>query len=62
MDDAGRAHEHWTNMTNDEKKANWAAFEEVRNKLRARFNLFTDEEKNTHQATMDAYEAEIEPV
>jgi hypothetical protein len=62
MDDAGRAHEHWTNMTDDEKKANWAAFEEVRNKLRARFNLFTDDEKNTHQATMDAYDAEVEPI
>ena len=62
MDDAGRAHEHWTNMTEDEKKANWAAFVEVRDKLRARFDLFTDDEKAAHQATMDAYDAEVEPV
>lgn len=61
MDDAGRALEHWNAMDAADQTANWARFDEVRTKLRARFNAFTPEEQAAHQATIDGYNAVVPP-
>ncbi len=61
FDDARRALNRWNNIPAVDRRARWARFEEVRNKVRQRFNAATLAEQATHQATLNAYNVVVRP-
>jgi hypothetical protein len=61
MDDARRALHFWNLMTDDEHRTHWARFEVVRGQVRRRFDAASAAQQATHQVTMTAYDAVVEP-
>lgn len=56
MDDAGRCLNNWGRMSNTEQVAEWARFQQVRRKVRERFDASTSVEQTTHQNLMTRYD------
>jgi peptidoglycan hydrolase-like protein with peptidoglycan-binding domain len=61
MNDADRALVNWNLMPAAQRRANFAKFVEVRNKVRARLAKATPAEKATHAATLASYNAVTKP-
>jgi hypothetical protein len=61
MNDARRALNRFNAMTAAERREHWGRFEEVRDRIRDRFDAASAADQTTHQGTMDGYDAVVEP-
>lgn len=61
MNDADRAVDQWNLMPVDQRRANFAKFVEVRNKVRARLAKATPAEQATHAPTLAKFNAVVKP-
>jgi peptidoglycan hydrolase-like protein with peptidoglycan-binding domain len=60
-DDITRALALWKSMTPEQQRAHWKEFEEVRNKVRARFAAASWDEREEHEDLLSGYDALSKP-
>jgi hypothetical protein len=61
MDDAGRCLHFWDLLSAAEQRANWDRFNEIRDRVRSRFNRASAVDQGTHQVLMNDYNARNRP-